>query len=830
MAGYEQCISAIREVDESLTDNEIDQLVTELQRRQKVLLATGEAMNIHEAAMKAADQIGKEHELAAALVKRQEAENLIKFNDIKRNIETNWANDVVSGIKGWLMGTNKKGAGGRDSVKAAQQGLKNKYKAGFEADLIRGDLKDAWFNPDPAFHFEVAQVIRALSGDSPLPPVSAEAAKLGQVMHKWNEISRLNTNKAGGYIGRLSDFMFTQSHDPLRIRMNGGADGAAWKEYMLKNLDWARMGFDPTDVAGAMKFMDKELVRILSGSFEKEGAGVATGLPANLASKVSAERVFHFTDAKAAFEYNQTFGKNDFRGAFLSGLERSAQNTGLLQKMGTNPEHMLERVIKDQRDRLMKDGNADAVKELSDSHATFEGMLKNLDGRINAVGNHQMAVLGASVRAVENFKLGGMLLSQLSDIPIYGAMARAQGQSLIGAMMERLGGVFSGRRDLETRAFSSSLGVFFDHFTNVLHGQRATEGDVPGALAKANAIFMRLTGGPWWQDSARVTAGLSVGHHAAVMAEADFASLPAKYRSHLESYGIDEARWNVMREHGLKQGPDGRRYLVPENMKGIPDAALTELVKLESPRAFEHAREDLESKLFNMYADSIGYMALEPDANTRRLINGNTVRGTWNGEFRRSLFQFKSFTFAYIQKVMGTLLEADTMGQGASNFFHGKGDMAGLAGLIAASTAFGYVSMTLKELVKGREPRAVEEHPGKILAASLAQGGGLGIYGDFLFGEANRYGGGVTQTLLGPAVGDVAQLGQMTNEALKGESKAADWVRFAYGHVPNLWYTKTAMDNLVAYKVYEALNPGYLARMEQRMYRENGQRMWLRPQ
>jgi len=829
MAGYDDCIAAIRSVDESLTDGEIEKLVSELQNRQKVLLALGEANNLHEAAMKAADQIGKEHELAGVLLKRQQAENLIKFNDIKRNIETNWAKDVVTGIRALLMGSNKKGVNARESVKAAQIGLHNQYLAGFEADLIRSGLKDAWLNPDQSFHFEVAQVVRALSGGGVPPAVSQDAAKLGQIVSKWLEVSRLNTNKAGGYVGKLADYMFTQSHDPLRIRMNGGEKGDAWIDYMMRNLDWARMGFDPTDVKGAREFLQKEYNRILAGNFEQEGAGISTGLPSSLAKKVSAERVFHFADAKAAFDYNATFGKNDFREAILNTLRRSAQNTALMQKLGSNPGDMLERIFKDQFDRLTKADPA-AARELAENKPLFEDMLKNLDGRINAVGNHQMAALGASVRAVEGFKLGSMIFSQLGDIPIYGAMARASGGSLIGSMADRIAGVFKGRRDLETRAFAASLGVFFDHFSNLMHAQHVPEGGVPGWLSKGSAIFQRLTGGPWWQDAARVTAGLAKGHEAAVMAETVFRELPERFRSSLEAYGIDEGRWEIMRQHGLKQGPDGRMYLVPENMKGVPDVALEGLKRGDGPRAYDKAREDLESKLYNYYADQISYLAMEPDANTRRLINSGTIRGTWKGEFARALWQFKGFTFAYIQKVIGTLLEADTVGQGGKNLFKGKGDMAGLAGLVAASTAFGYMSLNLKDIIKNREPRDATEHPGKVLLAALAQGGGLGIYGDFLFGEANRYGGGVTQTIMGPAVGDAIQLGQMTNELIHGDSKAADWVRFAVGHVPNLWYTKTAFDMLVAYKIYEALNPGYLARMEQRMQKENGQRFILRPQ
>jgi hypothetical protein len=40
------------------------------------------------------------------------------------------------------------------------------------------------------------------------------------------------------------------------------------------------------------------------------------------------------------------------------------------------------------------------------------------------------------------------------------------------------------------------------------------------------------------------------------------------------------------------------------------------------------------------------------------------------------------------------------------------------------------------------------------LLAALAQGGGLGIYGDFLFGEVSRMGAGLVSTAGGPALSE----------------------------------------------------------------------------
>ena len=45
----------------------------------------------------------------------------------------------------------------------------------------------------------------------------------------------------------------------------------------------------------------------------------------------------------------------------------------------------------------------------------------------------------------------------------------------------------------------------------------------------------------------------------------------------------------------------------------------------------------------------------------------------------------------------------------------------------------------------------------------------------------------------------------------------------------NLFYTRMALDYLVLYRLQEAVNPGFLRRMERRIERENAQHFVLPP-
>jgi hypothetical protein len=157
----------------------------------------------------------------------------------------------------------------------------------------------------------------------------------------------------------------------------------------------------------------------------------------------------------------------------------------------------------------------------------------------------------------------------------------------------------------------------------------------------------------------------------------------------------------------------------------------------------------------------------------------------------------------------------------------------GLINTIVGTTALGYMVMQAKEVMKGREPRPPSF---ETFVAAALQGGGLGIYGDFLFGQANRFGGGTLETLAGPGIGAAAEaidLLQRTRFALAtgDDDVRGDAIRFIKSNTPfaNLFYTQQALDYMVWYQLQETINPGYLSRMEDRVRRDNNQEFFIPP-
>lgn len=147
----------------------------------------------------------------------------------------------------------------------------------------------------------------------------------------------------------------------------------------------------------------------------------------------------------------------------------------------------------------------------------------------------------------------------------------------------------------------------------------------------------------------------------------------------------------------------------------------------------------------------------------------------------------------------------------------------------------GALVLQLKDVTKGKKPRDMDTRA--FWSAAFLQGGGAGIFGDFIFSDQSRFGRSIVETAVGPIgslVGDVYDLtlGNV-HQAARGDSTdaGAEVVRFVTANTPraSLWYTRTALDHLVFHQLQECMSPGYLGRMRRRVKEETGQGFWWQP-
>ena len=92
----------------------------------------------------------------------------------------------------------------------------------------------------------------------------------------------------------------------------------------------------------------------------------------------------------------------------------------------------------------------------------------------------------------------------------------------------------------------------------------------------------------------------------------------------------------------------------------------------------------------------------------------------------------------------------------------------------------------------------------------MAQGGG-GIFGDFIFDDADRYRCGFVETLAGPTAGTIGSLVELWQRVRDGDDVAARAFKAAFDNAPvlNLRCVLPLLEYAVRYQVADSLKPGF---------------------
>lgn len=831
------CVRGVLGTDaDDITDGELNALISDLKRRQRERQKLNDGMDAAEAINLEAAGLVADIELAAKIEKRNAALNIVRRKEAKAFVD-GFA-DKAQGLEALLAGSNKRVAGARRSVDSRSLAREGKYLGGLQNDLKREGLlqfvQARLFatGKGPLDDKIAIELYELRDGGSPGRSGSADAQKIAAIIHKYQELARADQNRVGAFIRKLPGYIVTQSHDMFRILAAGEQE---WIAKTLPLLDGDRT-FDGADPVAFLKGVYAELSQ---GSFYKADADaplIGFKGPANLAKKASQSRVLHFKDAESWTAYNDAFGQGGIMEAVAFGLRRAARNVALMETLGPNPRAMFDRLMAEYGQESIDAGTAGAF---SNKRKRLEGMMSVADGTVDIPGSVSAARISSGVRASNTMaKLGGAVISSLPDIATAAGELRYQGRGFLSGLADQVGSFFSAipkgsaRRDIAER-----LGVGFDGMIGNIVSRITAADSLPGKMSKLQNSFFRLNLLSWWTDAHEAGFGSIMARDLAMLADKGFDALPVDRQRVLSLYDIGAKEWDVIRAHGGFDAEDGARYIVPDMLDGAPDEAFAGLVDGKvTLTKIKAARDALDSKLRSYYVDRTSYGVLKGGIREKFATTQGHQAGTPAGEIFRFFMQFRTYSVSFVNKTLGRFAEEDTFWKvpgGLARMPWGEKRQA--AQMILAMTALGYVSMTLKDIAKGREPRDPTDP--KSWGQAFLQGGGAGIYGDFLTADYNRFGGGLDDTLLGPTWGltkDIAELLSATGRWAIGMSdKEPDGKLFTIfkNNTPflNLFYTRAALDYLILYDVQEAISPGSLKRMEKRIKEETGQGFILPP-
>lgn len=869
--------------EKALSGDEIDGLIDRLAAKKRA--KTGEDPSADElATWRAAAEDLLAEEIKASLLEKRMRMAALRARARREGIYGRMGVTEDRALHAITVGDEALGFGKGLSVDAQGRALQTDLWAELERGLkASGQLERMapWHGFfDVEFEAKVEIELSRVNGGKEAPTGDADAVRAAEAIAPVLERARMMQNAEGAWIARIEGYNGRQTHDQLRVA------GGFWKG--MADLDVLRRTGSLTaakDAAAAKAFAEwkafsaplldartfdgvEAISRDASPSFLGEGAGprdrflaavwwdIVTGRhailkgaddlgdfrpPAGKARAVSHSRVLHFRDANARREYRMKYGAGRSLYADVVGqLGRAASNTALMRNFGPAPrasfEADIERFLSAARDRNdVRTGKALNSSQLS---RRFD----ELDGTSSAPENVRMATVGRLVRIDQSLsKLGGMVLSAFSDAPIAVQTLSRSGVEFLEGYQSILQGV-ARLQGPEGREMADLLDVGARSAANELTSRFAIADGPIGWSGWAMRFFYKANGFEFWSNGVRQGAAQMLASHFGREAATAYPALRAGTRETLERFGIDEAGWDIMRK-GVETAEDGRPYLTFDALDKATDADLLTWAgmtgKAATPQAALRAREELTLRFRAMIGDTLDTALSEARARERSALTLGAKPGTILGEAVRVFTQFWSFPLSFMGRHVAP----------AAQGYAGKTPAFLMAHLILSTTILGLVSMQSKQIAKGREMRPLLDEDGRprgdLFLAAMLQGGGLGIYGDFLFGEYNRFGGSPIATLGGPAVGEAEKLLKLFGH-LRGAidpSKSAedrqgslgdagtDAVRFVTGNTPfiNLFYTRLALDVGLLWHINEAISPGWAERHERNVEEETGAAYVVKP-
>lgn len=651
---------------------------------------------------------------------------------------------------------------------------------------------------------QMRDIVRELFGED---SGSLAAKELADAWAQASEMLRQRFNAAGGAIGKLDRWGLPQSHDSRAVRAAGWTE---WRDTILPLLDRERM----VDGATGQRLDDTELEAALRDVFEtirtdgwagRSPGGRGVGKTANRRQE---HRFLHFRDAAGWEAYQARFGAGTAFDAMMGHIEALSRDIAAMEVLGPNPTA----TIKWLQDTIQKDAalHGDDGGRAGDrafaSSKRVQRLWDEYTGALRRPESRAIALGFSTLRSIQTAaKLGSAVLSAVSDIGFQVSTRKFNGLPAAGVIRDYA--KLLNPASAEDRKLAVRRGLIAEEWANMTAAQNRylveeLTGEVASRLADGT---LRASGLAAWTQAGRWAFGMEFLDTLAGQFGKTLGDIDPALRAVLERHGFDDAAWEAIRKTPLRR-ERGEDWFFPQDV--------------EDPR--------LGDRILEMVQGETDFAVPVADLRTRAIMNSGAPPGTIPGEIARSAFLFKSFGISVIVLHGRRALEQAEWQKAAY-----------AAGLTIALTLGGALALQLKEIAKGKDPRPMETP--EYWGAAMLQGGGFGIFGDFLNSSESRFGGGLAETAMGPLIQTAQNVGDMTVgnafKAARGDDTdvGRDFARLLRQEVPiasSLWYTRLAYDRLVADQIEALVNPDFRSarrRLERRAERDYGQGYWWRP-
>jgi hypothetical protein len=421
------------------------------------------------------------------------------------------------------------------------------------------------------------------------------------------------------------------------------------------------------------------------------------------------------------------------------------------------------------------------------------------------VENETLAKAAGAVRTWESAaKLGGAVISSTGDIATQYVTRRFNGLPAAKVLTDYIGSLkpssASDRAHAARQLFiaeraTRTMGAFSRMTSETMSGE------IPARLSDA---VMQLSYLSKWTDDGRRLFNHQVWASITDRAGQSWGTLNPRFRAMFERYGLGENDWNTIRSTPLEES-GGAHWILPGN---IPDPGL-------------------KTRIAEMVLQESEFSTITSSLRMRAAVNARLHRGSVPGEFGRSVLLFRGFPLQFFWMHGRRALQSG-----------GPNAMKYAASLFITSTVLGALALQAKQIIAGKDP--LDSTDSTFWLRAAAQGGGIGIMGDFINSAVSRSGQDFWTTQFGPVAGSIDDVRRFFSFKQKDghtqiftDHPGKAFRNLIQNNLPGstLWYARLAFSREVLDQMQAQIDPDYydsFDKMEQRAAQDNTA-FWWRP-
>ena len=726
------------------------------------------------------------------------------------------------------------------------------WETTFLGELQRTKLLELVETATPEFDLEVKKAKwNLVEGSKIYKNLSQEAEQVAQI--HWDLTKKmLNDQREQGIaLGNYKNYVHPQVPDAAKF-LAAGADKESRVVAFYNFLKGVRFDkeafFGPKNVGDVAK--ELTVVRDYLQSIFKGEVGDGAAIPskdigdviyavpegADLQKSLEAGRRLRFLDPESQHAFDTKWGEGNLYENTLKMIAGKAKTLSLVKMFGSRPKEGFFKIVDQLYNKLQTSNPQEAAKLKSGGAYTKEvrNLIENALGTDSIPVNRRIAkATEFASNVVDAAKLGSV---GFSSIPAFGLGASVirdrTGRSLLGATFEMMTGALNKLSPEARQASLRRMGLVSQTLANEL-ARVSSEGFVENSLRRLNKFQSTVTMLNMINNSVKGTVGQVISMDVADALSGSIEKMEPRLKATLMRAGFE------MEDIGLLKG-------ALEDVEGVKMLTKAGIAELEgTPGVAERARAkgmtekayitDLQANYVSMLkvgADLASSTGGPLEAISFLFGHGGLQAGTMPGSLARLRSKYSSFLGAVWRQVNQSGFSSPDLKLLEAGELRSKGFQAWAPfATVVLLTQLGFIANATKDMLNGKNPKRPDDP--EAWRDALIQGGGGGIYAQYLLTEFDKYGKGkgTATAALGPVLGEAAPMFDTVkaliiggeDEKLTG-AKARQVTRFVRGNLPlqNLIGWKHFVDYMHYDIIDEYLDPGSSYR-RQNFQREDAQ-------